>query len=164
MGNARDNQKAHTAAFTGHRELRLGDPVRLKQRLSELLPQLIEHDSYRFFGSGGARGFDLLAAQAVLDLKYRYPHIKLIMVLPCRNQTERWNDADKQVYETVLSRADKITFTSDGKYTKNCMRIRNQHLVDCSSLVIAYQFRTASGSLQTVNYANMRGVKVLNLA
>ena len=39
-------------------------------------------------------GFDTLAAKTVLDLKKDYPDIKLILVLPCLNQTRGWKDAD----------------------------------------------------------------------
>ena len=36
----------------------------------------------------GALGFDTIAAQAVLSVKETYPEVKLILVLPCENQTK----------------------------------------------------------------------------
>ena len=40
-----------------------------------------------FYGAGGALGFDTLAAQTVLDMKKEYPQLRLILVLPCEDQT-----------------------------------------------------------------------------
>ena len=56
---------------------------------------------YRYFGTGGALGFDTLAAQTVLELKNKYPEIKLILVLPCENQTQGWERADIEEYERI---------------------------------------------------------------
>lgn len=53
----------------------------------------------RYYGAGGARGYDTLAAQTVLRLKERYPHIKLILILPCLTQTRWWSVADVKEYE-----------------------------------------------------------------
>ena len=53
-----------------------------------------------FCGAGGALGFDTLAAQTVLEMKKEYPQLRLILVLPCENQTRGWHSEDIAVYET----------------------------------------------------------------
>ena len=63
-----------------------------------------------YFGASGALGFDTLAAQCVLSLRKRYPHIKLILVLPCTTQTKGWSKDDIAVYEEIKSQADKVTY------------------------------------------------------
>ena len=68
------------ACFTGHRELK-EDPELLFYKVLEKTEQLIRQ-GYVYFAAGGARGFDAIAAQAVLKLKEKYPHIRLILVLP----------------------------------------------------------------------------------
>ena len=68
------------ACFTGHRELR-EDPELLFHKVLEKTEQLIRQ-GYVYFAAGGARGFDAIAAQAVLKLEEKYPHIRLILVLP----------------------------------------------------------------------------------
>ena len=45
-------------------------------------------------------GFDTVAAQSVLELRKKYSQIKLILVLPCKTQADRWPEADKEEYET----------------------------------------------------------------
>lgn len=65
---------------------------------------------YRYFGAGGARGFDTVATMAVLELKKIYPDIRLILVLPCRNQTRGWKEADIQKYEWIKSNVNATNF------------------------------------------------------
>lgn len=159
------DKKAVTACFTGHRLLRPGDRDRLLTWLPGLIEGLIVHRGFRYFGIGGAIGFDLLAADCVLAIKKKYPHVKLIMVLPCKNQTQKWSDTPEVChYEDVLSKADKIVYTSQ-KYESRCYTIRNRHLVYCSSLVIAYHYYQAgSGTGQTIRMAQEANLEIINLA
>lgn len=100
----------------------------LSRRLKRTIIQLIQ-EGYRYFGTGVALGFDTLAAETILELKAEYPHIKLILVLPCVTQADRWSKRDQEVYEKIKQLADKVVYTSHG-YTRNCMFKRNRHLVD----------------------------------
>ena len=108
----------------------------LTRRLKSTIIELIDK-GYKYFGAGGALGFDTLAAQTVLDLKSDYPHIKLILVLPCITQADSWSVDDKAIYEKVKAAADKVVYTSQ-EYTRGCMHKRNRHLVDHSSACICY--------------------------
>ena len=94
-----------TVCFTGHRNIPVQKRKAVVQRLKTELSALI-NNGYQFFMAGGALGFDTIAALTVLDLKIEYSHIKLILVLPCPNQTRGWNETDKQTYEYIKSRAD----------------------------------------------------------
>ena len=117
----------------------------------------------RFYGAGGARGWDTLAAQIVLRLKGRYPHIKLILVLPCLTQTKGWRSEDVAEYERIKAQADKIVYTSQ-QYAPGCMHKRNRHLVDHSSVCVCYLNRENGGTAYTVDYAEMQKLEVINLA
>ena len=77
-----------TACFTGHRKIPFLRKRKFKKRLKQVLIETIEQ-GYRYFGAGGALGFNVLAAQTVLELKREYSEIKLILVLPCQDQTRR---------------------------------------------------------------------------
>ncbi len=116
-----------------------------------------------YFGAGGALGFDTLAAQCVLSLRKRYPHIKLILVLPCTAQTKGWSKDDIAIYEEIKSQADKVVYTSHD-YFRGCMFKRNRHLVNGSSVCIAYLTQEKGGTAYTVNYAKEQGLTVINLA
>ena len=135
---------------------------KIEKKLKETLEALIDN-GYCYFGAGGALGFDTIAAQTVLGLKKKHPEIKLILVLPCKNQTRGWEEKDVSVYESIIEQADKVVYTQE-HYDRGCMFKRNRHLVDNSSVCVAYLTEEKGGTAYTVNYANQKGVKVINIA
>ena len=151
-----------TCCFTGHRVIPSGEKETIRNLLETAIEKAIQ-DGYRFFRTGGALGFDTLAAQTVLELKQQYPHIWLILVLPCINQTKGWKQADIDEYERIRALADKVVYTSR-EYTSGCMHKRNRHLVDNSSLCICYLTKLSGGTAYTVRYAESKGVYVRNIA
>ncbi len=152
-----------TCCFTGHRKLPTGwDRRKLAQGLEKAIIEKIEK-GVRFFGAGGARGFDVLAAQTVLKLKRKYSDIKLILVLPCLTRTRGWRAADVEEYEHIKAQADKVVYVSQ-EYTKDCMFKRNRHLVDSSSVCICYKTKDSGGTAYTVHYAEEQGLEMINVA
>ena len=154
--------KNKTCCFTGHRQIPAEYLPTLSGKLREILISYIEK-GYTYFGAGGALGFDTLAAQEVLNLRKQYQDIKLILVLPCRDQADRWKKEDQEDYERIKRAADKVVYTSDHYYS-GCMHKRNRHLVDCSSLCICYLTNLTGGTAYTVDYARKMGCIVKNLA
>ena len=154
--------KDKTACFTGHRKIAFEQQRYVAERLKQTIEELIL-DRYCYFGTGGALGFDTLAAQCVLFLKKQYSHIMLILVLPCVTQTSGWNKEDIAIYEEIKNQADKVVYTSKD-YSKECMFKRNRHLVDYSSVCVAYLTKTRGGTAYTVNYAKQKNIRVINLA
>ena len=151
-----------TCCFTGHREIPSEKQRAVAARLRETLVTLIEQ-GVRYFGAGGALGFDTLAAQTVLTLKSAYPHIRLILVLPCKEQAARWSAADQAVYREILSRADKVVWTAE-HYHRGCMHVRNRHLVDHADVCVCYLEKNSGGTAYTVGYAQEKGLPVINVA
>lgn len=151
-----------TCCFTGHRVIPEGMYYALQAKLEKTLVSLIE-SGVCYFGAGGALGFDTLAAETVLQLRYQYPQIKLIMVLPCADQAAKWGEYDRDRYEDILLRADKVVYIGRD-YTPYCFSQRNRHLVDHSQVCVCYFTGEDGGTKQTVNYAEKKGLRVLNLA
>ena len=151
-----------TCCFTGHRELPFWGRRRIASNLEKAIVTKID-EGIRFFGAGGARGFDALAARTVLRLKKKYPDIKLILVLPCLTQTRGWSTEDVEEYEHIKAQADKVVYTSQ-EYTKGCMFKRNRHLVDNSSVCICYLTKEDGGTAYTAIYARQQGLEVVNIA
>lgn len=154
--------RGKTACFTGHRKIPPEKKSEISRRLKTTLIRLIE-EGYVCFGAGGALGFDTLAAQCVLSLKNQHPHIKLILILPCITQTKGWSENDIAIYEEIKSQADKVVYTSR-EYSRGCMFKRNRHLVDCSSVCVAYLTQEKGGTAYTVNYAKEHGLTFYNIA
>lgn len=154
--------KEKACCFTGHRKIPSEQYKQIAGRLRKELIQLIE-SGIIYFGAGGALGFDTLAAQAVLSLKADYPQIKLILVLPCHEQTRGWSAGDIEIYERIRASADKVVYTSE-HYDRGCMFHRNRHLVDGSSVCVAYLTEQTGGTAYTVRYAKSKGLKIINIA
>lgn len=157
----KNSMRSRTCCFTGHRDLSPSEQARITKKLEQTVSGLIQ-SGVRYFGTGGARGFDTLAAQTVLKLREQYPHIRLILVLPCLSQTRGWQEADIRTYETIKAAADKIRYTSQ-EYTPGCMHKRNRHLVDHSGVCVCYLRDSRGGTAYTVDYARKNGVPVMNL-
>ena len=154
--------KSKVACFSGHRKL----PQNCTQLTADLeasIVSLIERGVV-FFGAGGALGFDMLAEETVLRLKERYPHIKLILVLPCppEQQTLKWNLEQRRRYFDILNKADKVRVLAD-TYTNSCMLDRNRHLVDNSGHLICYLRENRGGTHFTVCYAEQKRLDIIRI-
>ncbi len=154
--------KEKTCCFTGHRKIPPEQYNIIARYVEKEIIKSIEN-GYLYFGTGGALGFDTLAAQTVLMLKKYYPQIKLILVLPCRNQAKCWQKEDICEYERIKNLSDKIVYTSE-RYYNGCMFKRNRHLIDNSSLCICYLTKLNGGTAYTVDYALKTGVQIVNIA
>lgn len=154
--------KTKVACFSGHRKL----PQNCEQLTADLesaIVSLIERGVI-FFGAGGALGFDMLAEETVLRLKERYPHIRLVLVLPCppEQQTLKWNAEQQRRYYNILDKSDKVRVLSD-RYTNTCMLDRNRHMVDSSGYLICYLRENKGGTAYTVRYAASVGIEVIRI-
>lgn len=154
--------REQTCCFTGHRELPVWGREELAAKLEDTIISLYQK-GIRFYGAGGALGFDCLAAQTVLRLRESCPAMRLILVLPCLTQTRGWPAADVQEYERIKAQADKVVYTAQD-YSKGCMHKRNRHLVDNSSVCVCYLNRESGGTAYTVRYARKKGLEIINLA
>lgn len=151
--------------FTGHRHIARTELPALLKELRRVLETAIPQGFVDFY-AGGALGWDTYCAQTVLDLREEYPGIALHLVLPCSRgeQTARWTEAQKAAYDCIFREADSCEFVSE-EYTKSCMRLRNQRLVELADCCICYCSDPAgrSGTAQTVRMAKQKGIPVINL-
>ena len=146
-------------SFTGHRIIKKEHEDSLPGLLSRAIEYAYTAGCRRFL-SGGAIGFDTYAARAVMAFRESHSDAKLILVLPCRNQSDKWSYSDREEYERILNLADEVIYVSD-TYTSTCMRRRNTYLADEADMLITYVNRLNSGTAQTVRMA--RGKEIYNL-
>lgn len=106
-----------TCAFTGHRPQSLpfgfdeSDKrcTSLKSVMRDQIVALIENEGVTHFITGMALGVDMYAAEIVLDLKSKYPHITLESAIPCETQAIKWSVASRERYYNIAAKCDKET-------------------------------------------------------
>ena len=153
--------KIYTVAFTGHRNINREDILLLPSLLEETILKLARRGAV-VFRAGGAMGFDTLAALKVLDMKERLPQLELELVLPCKNQTERWDAASVRTYGYILNNSTRHRFLYE-TYVDGCMLARDRQLVEGADVCVAYCARSHGGAAYTCAYALKRGVELINL-
>lgn len=158
--------KSETACFTGHRSQKLPWKfneqdercIAMRAKAKELIEEAIKN-GYVNFISGMALGFDMICAELVLELKEKYPHIKLICAIPCKTQSNPWHADQQKRYQKILKQADIKRYISN-EYTDSCMHERNDYMLKNSSLVIALYNGTFGGTQSTLKKAEKMGLKV----
>ena len=147
-----------TCAFTGHRNLKNTNFD--ASLLDRTIGHLIKNGTDTFL-CGMAMGFDLESAQSVIMHKKNYD-VKLIACIPCDNQTERFSESARKLYERVLSRCDEVITLSDFYYP-GCMHERDRYMVDNSDLIVSFLRKEKGGTFYTVNYARRQNKKIIEL-
>lgn len=155
------NEKEKNCCFTGHRILPKGKKEEIYDKTREVVIALIEK-GVKCFLTGGAIGYDALAAQVVLSLKEKYPFIELIAVCPCENQDAKWNESQKQIYKEILNKADMKVVLAESYYD-GCMQARNRYMVDNSKYCVCYLRYNGGGTYYTVKYAQKLNKEIISI-
>lgn len=161
--------EAQACAFTGHRPARFHfqyqelhpDAIHLRELLHREIVRLAQQGVTTFY-SGMAQGVDQWAAEQVLSLReLGYFPLRLIAVLPCREQDRGWPPQLREHYLDLLLRADEVVRTAD-TYSPGCMQLRNRYLVDrAATLLAVYDGSAEGGTAYTVQYAKKRSRRIL---
>lgn len=149
--------------FTGHRVVPMDKTEELRRRVADGIRYLRDNMSITTYYAGGALGFDSLAAEAVIEQRREWRDIRLVIVIPCRGQADRWSAADKARYERINGNADEVICLAE-RYYRGCMQQRNRFMVDHSLACICYLTEQTGGTAYTVRYAQERGLQIFNLA
>ncbi len=152
--------------FTGHRPQKLPFKfneedercIELKRRLSLLIREKIENGVLHFL-TGMTFGIDCYAAESVLLLKKEFPQIKLDAIVPCANQSSKWNNKLILRCNSILKQCDNVVVLQN-EYTSDCMQKRNKYMVEHSDCVIAVWNGTISGTGSTVKIALNKNLPV----
>lgn len=143
-------------AATGHRPKDIDEPfgvVQIKARVK------LQYAGATRLICGMADGFDLLAAQAAMELG--------ILITAARPWTNHKVPKDwQEIYEQVLAYADKIVVVTEAEtYPGNwVMHKRNEWMVDNCDVVMAYyNGKESGGTFACRNYAKKVGKPVANI-
>ena len=133
--------------------------VELKAVLAEQITALVNAGFTQFL-SGMAEATDTWSALSVLDLREKNPAIKLHCILPCKEQADKWSASSRDLYHSILDRADSIVYVSRA-YHKNCMLDRNRFLIDHAALLAVYNGERRGGTAATMRYAQKMGREII---
>ena len=157
-----------SCAFSGHRPRKFpwkydemdGRCVALKAVLTEQIRQLADAGVTQFL-SGMAEATDTWSALSVLALREENPALKLHCILPCREQADKWSASSRDLYRSILERADSIVYVSR-EYHKNCMPDRNRFLIEHATILLAvYNGERRGGTAATMRYAQKLGREII---
>lgn len=141
---------------TGHRPNKMyGYDIYNKQwtELKEKFKKLLLDNKCDEAITGMALGVDTVFALAVLELKQEGHNIKLHCAIPCKNHSCKWGKKSIDLYNKILSKADKVKLVSDEQYKPYLMQKRNEYMVDLSDKIIAVWDGTKGGTKNCVEYA-----------
>ena len=164
--------------FSGHRSIygyNYSDRryTRLMNKLDEYLFKEGFYKDGNKFISGGAIGFDTLSFRMIDKISKTYD-IENILAIPFKNQSKKWSDKDKRVYEDMKLIADKVIYVDtlddykiktvpEGMYHPAKMQKRNAFMVDNSDVVISCWDGSKSGTYNCIKYAKKKGKRIINI-
>ena len=93
-----------TCAITGHRILcKDFDREKLYEELSDIVD-----DGYEYFLDGMALGFDSECFRALERIRGDGKPVKIVAVIPCSGQSEKFSLKDKTEYDRMINSADLV--------------------------------------------------------
>lgn len=128
----------YSCCFTGHRLLPQEALPQLRRNLLLRTAALIEEQGVRFFTAGPRWALTPWRRSASSSLKERYPSIRLLLALPCRDQDARWPREARERYRRLCQSAQGTVLLAE-QYFEGCMQQRNRFLVDQSAYCVYYQ-------------------------
>jgi uncharacterized phage-like protein YoqJ len=158
-----------TACFTGHRPNKLkgynpDDNKELLWEIHNAIVYLIENKKVTTFINGLALGVDMWSAKIVLKLKEKYPHIKLISAIPCRNHSSKWNLESRLMWEEICEKSDEVVLVTDEDYKPYLMQVRNEWMVSKSDYVVAVWDGSGGGTANCVKSAEKQNKEIIRIA
>ena len=136
------------------------DAAALRTALCTEIARLFDLGVTEFY-AGGARGFDMLAEEAVLDMRKMLP-IRLHLLLPCRDHDAKWPQSLRARHEKIQNAADTVRYIAEA-YDDTCMLRRNDALIQSAAYCVCFMTRTRGGTAYTVNRARRAGLEIIHL-
>lgn len=165
------NERTLSCCFTGYRPQKFPFPINrldkeyidFENDLTSELARLIRNGCLTFY-SGMAMGFDIIAAECVLELSKAMNDfaVRLVCAIPFKSQSAKYPPEWKRRYDYILASADQIVLISNDYYPK-CYFDRNRFMVDNSDFVLTWFDGSPGGTKNTINYAESVFREVINL-
>lgn len=129
--------KEKMCCIVGDPQVEIGQESEIKQKLKAAIIKQIEQGAI-YFECGVERGFDHLAAQAVLDVTKKNMDIRLFVVRPSPHNIQSWIESDKALLERILNSAGGQLYVRANDEPVSNEAIRKE-MMNNSDYCIAYQ-------------------------
>ena len=157
------------ACFTGYRPNKFpftldknnAEYKNLISSLKNVLKNLIENGCTVFY-CGMAEGFDIICAEAILNLKKKYKNIRLVCVVPFLEHGKLINRLWQKRYNAAITHSDEVVYSAE-KYHISVFHIRNTYMVDHSDCVITWYDGKKGGTRNTLCYAQKLNKEIINI-
>ena len=153
--------KTKSCCFTGHRPAKLhGTEASIRKQLHKEIYKAIE-EGYDTFISGMAAGVDVWAALEVIGFKEQGKSIKLVCAVPFKNFGASGKGEEfKLLQEKILATADFVHVVSS-HYSARSYILRDDWMVDHSSMIIAVFNGSEGGTAYTLKKAEKQRLKTV---
>ena len=120
----------------------------IKRAIKDQLMVLLD-EGLKWVLISGALGTELWAAEVVYELREHeeYQHLELAVITPFLEQESKWNEQNREWYESILLEADFVDSVSRKPYEKpSQFRAKNQFFVDKSDVMLLFYDIEKEGS------------------
>lgn len=118
----------------------------IKKAIEKTLKGFVE-EGLEWVIISGQMGVELWAAEVVFDLQLQYSDLKLAVLTPFLNQESKWNEANQEYYEFIVSQADIVDSITKREYESPVQfRQKNEFLVHKSDGVLLVYDEEKEGS------------------
>ena len=120
----------------------------IKRAIKEQLIVLLD-EGLKWVIISGQLGTELWAAEVVYELREQeeYNHLQLAVITPFLEQESKWNEQNREWYESILLEADFVDSVSRKPYEKPWQfRAKNQFLVEKSDVMLLFYDTEKEGS------------------
>jgi uncharacterized phage-like protein YoqJ len=151
------NSRNYIVSFTGHRNYNNSADDKLRETVTSLY-----NIGARIFRVGMAEGFDMVAAEIVMELMSENSDITMEAYIPWPEFDKRLNASDAVRFRKILSCCDRRHIASE-EYNKGVFHKRNDMLIDGADYIVAWWNGSSSGTGYTVKRARRNHIRIINL-
>ncbi len=112
------------------------DYTERKVQIRSAIIGLVERTHVNYFLVSMEPGIGQSAAEVIIELKKRYPYVKLECVIPYEAIADEWPSAQREKYFTIMEGCDRETMLHT-QHTGDSLVNARQHLIDRSQFIIA---------------------------
>ncbi|MBO7242834.1 MAG: DUF1273 family protein [Alistipes sp.] len=151
------NETPIVVSFTGHRNYTNAQNDRLRESIISLY-----NIGARVFRVGMAEGFDMAAAELVMEMMVEDINIVLEAYIPWPDFDKHLNHNDSMRYNNILKCCNAVHYASN-EYNRGVYHKRNDMLIEGADYIVAWWDGSSSGTGYTVKQAKRHHLKIINL-